>query len=132
MSFCDPIADMLTRLRNGANAGLEAVDIPHSVLKNELAKLLKKEGYVKDFQTEKDGARKILRVFLRYSADEKSVIQGVRRVSKPGLRRYVMATKIPRVLGGMGTVVLTTSKGLMTGRDAKKNNIGGEVLCYIW
>ncbi|MCX6997147.1 MAG: 30S ribosomal protein S8 [Kiritimatiellaeota bacterium] len=132
MSFCDPIADMLTRLRNGATAGLAVVDIPHSVLKGELARLLKKEGFIKDYLTEKAGIRKILRVYLRYGADEKSVIQGIRRVSKPGLRRYVMAAKIPRVLGGMGTVILTTSKGIMTGRDAKKNNTGGEVLCYIW
>jgi small subunit ribosomal protein S8 len=132
MSVSDPIADMLCRLRNGAAAEREVVEMPHSILKGELARLMKKEGFVRDYVTEGSGAKKTLRVFLRYGADGQSVIQGIRRISKPGLRRYVMVAEIPQVLGGMGTVLLSTSRGIMTGREAKKTKVGGEVLCYIW
>jgi len=132
MSLCDPIADMLTRVRNGASAGLEQVAMPHSVLKGELARLLKQEGYIKDFVTEGVGVRKTLRVSLRYGVDGKPIIQGLKRVSKPGLRRYSGCADVPRVLGGMGTAILSTSKGIMTGRDARKQKVGGEVLCYVW
>ena len=132
MSLCDPIADMLTRIRNGAAAGLENVTMPSSVMKVELARLLKQEGYIKDYKAEGEGAHKTLTVALRYSGAGKSVITGIKRVSKPGLRRYAGAADIPRVLGGMGTVLLTTSKGLMTGREARKQKVGGEVLAYVW
>ncbi len=132
MSVSDPIADMLCRLRNGAAAEQEVVEMPHSILKGELARLMKKEGFVKDYVTEGSGGKKTLRVYLRYGANGQSVIQGIRRISKPGLRRYVMVTEIPQVLGGMGTAILSTSRGIMTGREAKKNKVGGEVLCYIW
>ena len=132
MSLCDPIADMLTRIRNGAAAGLENVAMPASVLKVELARLLKQEGYIKDYVTDGVGAHKVLRVAMRYSADGKPVITGIKRISKPGLRRYTGAVDIPRVLGGMGTALLTTSKGLMTGREARKQKVGGEVLAYVW
>jgi len=132
MSLCDPIADMLTRIRNGATAGLENVAMPSSVMKIEVARLLKQEGYVKGYVVEGEGARKTLNVALRYSQDGKSVITGIKRVSKPGLRRYTGATDVPRVLGGLGTVLLTTSKGLMTGREARKQKVGGEVLAYVW
>ncbi len=132
MSLCDPIADMLTRVRNGATAGLENVAMPSSVMKVELARLLKQEGYIKDYKVAGEGAHKELTIALRYSGAGKSVITGIKRVSKPGLRRYAGATDIPRVLGGMGTVLLTTSKGLMTGREARKQKVGGEVLAYVW
>ena len=132
MSLCDPIADMLTRVRNGATAGLEQVAVPHSVLKGELARLLKQEGYIKHYVTEGTGVKKTIQVFLRYGVAGKPVIQGLKRVSKSGLRRYTSAAQMPRVLGGMGTAILSTSKGLMTGREARKQNVGGEVLCYVW
>ena len=132
MSLSDPIADMLTRIRNGATAGLEQVEMPHSVLKGEVARLLKQEGYVKDCVTEGVGAKKVLRVVLRYAADGKPIIQGLKRISKPGLRRYTRADTMPRVLGGMGAAILSTSKGIMIGREARKQKIGGEVLCYVW
>ena len=132
MSLCDPIADMLTRIRNGATAGLENVAMPSSVQKVEVARLLKQEGYVKAYAVEGAGAHKTLTVVLRYSPDGKPVITGIKRVSKPGLRRYSGAADIPRVLGGMGTALLTTSKGLMTGREARKQQVGGEVLAYVW
>lgn len=132
MSLCDPIADMLTRVRNGATAGLEQVAMPHSVLKGELARLLKQEGFIKDYVTEGVGAKKQLRLSLRYDAAGKPIIQGLKRVSKPGLRRYTGAADVPRVLGGLGLAILSTSKGLMTGREARKQKVGGEVLCYVW
>jgi small subunit ribosomal protein S8 len=132
MSLCDPIADMLTRIRNGATAGLETVAIPTSVMKLEVARLLKQEGYIKGYVSEGEGVHKVIRVALRYAQDGKSVITGIKRISKPGLRRYAGAADIPRVLGGMGTALLTTSKGLMTGREARKQKVGGEVLAYVW
>ena len=132
MSLCDPIADMLTRIRNGATAGLETVAIPTSVMKLEVARLLKQEGYIKGYVSEGEGVHKVIRVALRYGPDGKSVITGIKRISKPGLRRYTGAADIPRVLGGMGTALLTTSKGLMTGREARKQKVGGEVLAYVW
>jgi len=132
MSLCDPIADMLTRVRNGATAGLEQVAVPHSVLKGELARLLKQEGYIKNYMLEGTGVKKTIQVVLRYGANDKPVIQGLKRVSKSGLRRYTSAAQVPRVLGGMGTAILSTSKGLMTGREPRKQNVGGEVLCYVW
>ena len=128
----DPIADMLTRVRNACRAGLPAVDIPHSKMKAELARILKAEGYVSDCTTEtKDGA-KFLRLIIRYDADDIAVIRGLRRISKSGLRRYVPATKIPRVLGGMGVAILSTSKGVMSDKEARRSMLGGEVLCYVW
>ena len=131
MSLCDPIADMLTRIRNGATAGLETVAIPTSVMKLEVARLLKQEGYIKGYISEGEGVHKVIRVALRYAPDGKSVITGIKRISKPGLRRYAGAADIPRVLGGMGTALLTTSKGLMTGREARKQKVGGEVLANV-
>jgi small subunit ribosomal protein S8 len=132
MSVCDPVADMLTRIRNGNRAGLEMVQMHHSNLKGEIARILKKEGYVSDYVTEGHGGKKTLRVYLRYGYDHKPVIQGLRRVSKSGLRRYVGSTKVPRVLGGMGVAVLSTSAGVMTDKEARKAGVGGEVLCYVW
>jgi len=125
----DPIADMLTRIRNAHSALLPTVEMPHSKLKESIAHILKKEGYVMDVAVE--GAPKTIKLKLKYEG-RKGVIEGLRRVSTPGLRRYVGATEIPRVRGGLGTAIVSTSHGIMTGVQARKNNIGGELLCYIW
>lgn len=130
MSYSDPIADMLTRIRNAHMAGLEVVDIPHSVLKGEIARVLKREGFVSDYVVE--GSPKVLRLYLKYTNDREPVIQGMKRESKPGLRRYAKATEVPKVLGGLGVGVLSTSSGIMTDKEARKKNVGGELLCSIW
>lgn len=133
MSLSDPIADMLTRIRNAYMAALDAVEMPHSRMKTEVAKLLKREGYVLDYSTEAlDNNKRILRVYLKYGMDQQPVIQGLQRISKPSLRRYVGHVDIPRVLGGLGVAILSTSSGLVTDREARKNGVGGEVLCYVW
>lgn len=126
----DPISDMLTRIRNGSRALLPAVEIPHSKLKASIAEILKKEGYIQDFAVE-GAAIKKLTVKLKYQG-RKSVIEGLRRVSRPGLRRYVGSTEIPRVRGGLGVAVMSTSEGLMSGNQARKKNLGGELICYVW
>lgn len=126
----DPIADMLTRIRNGHRALLPSVDIPHSKMKESIAVILKKEGYITDYTV--DGQPlKTLKVKLKY-AGKRSVIEGIRRVSSPGLRRYVGSTDIPRVRGGLGVSIVSTSQGLMTGTEARKNKVGGELLCFVW
>lgn len=126
----DPIADMLTRIRNAGRALLPTVEIPHSRLKESLAHILKQEGYVAEVAI--DGKfPKSIKLRLKYEG-KKCVIEGLKRVSKPGLRNYVGATEIPRVLGGMGMAVVSTSEGVMTGVQARKKNIGGELLCYVW
>jgi small subunit ribosomal protein S8 len=126
----DPISDMLTRIRNANSALLPLVNLPHSKLKESIAGILKREGYIHDFSVEGQ-LPKTLKLKLKYQG-KKSVIEGLRRVSTPGLRRYVGATDIPRVRGGLGVAVLSTSEGLMTGNQARKKNIGGELLCYVW
>lgn len=132
MSVTDPIADMLTRIRNAAATGAKSVEIPHSKIKAELARILKQEGFISDFLTAGEGAKKALRLRLKYVREGEPVIKGIRRVSRPSLRRYVAATEIPRVLGGMGVAVLSTSSGVMTGQEARRKNVGGELLCTIW
>ena len=132
MSCSDPIADMLTRIRNACKAGLPAVEMGHSRLKAEVARILKKEGYVADVAESDDEGKKRLRVVLKYGYDEKPIIQQIRRVSRPGLRRYVAAADVPRVRGGLGTAVLSTSRGIMSDREARAAHVGGEVLCQIW
>jgi small subunit ribosomal protein S8 len=126
----DPIADFLTRIRNGTQALLADIEVPHSKMKESIAHILKRNGYITDCAVE-GAAIKKLKVKLKYQGRQ-GVIAGLRRVSTPGLRRYVGATEIPRVLGGMGIAILSTPKGVMTGTDAKKQNLGGEVLCFIW
>jgi len=126
----DPISDMLTRIRNAHRALLPVVEVPHSKMKESIANILKKEGYVAEVAMEGTPLKKI-KLKLKYEG-RKGVIEGLRRVSSPGLRRYVRATEIPRVRGGLGTAILSTSQGLMTGVQARKSNIGGELLCYIW
>lgn len=126
----DPIADMLTRIRNASQSLLPEVEMPHSKLKESIASILQREGYISACAV--DGKTiKTLRLRLKYRA-RKGVIEGLRRVSKPGLRCYAGATEMPRVLGGMGTAIVSTSRGVMTGRDARRMNVGGEVLCYVW
>ena len=134
MSFVtDPIADMLTRIRNASIAKLETVDIPYSKIKTEIAKILNEEGYTRNFETRKEKyVNGIIRVHLKYSKDRKSSISGIKRVSKPGLRVYAEKGRIPRILGGLGTVLMSTSKGILTGTQAKEIGIGGEVICSVW
>ena len=126
----DPIADMLARIRNANRALLPTVEIPHSKMKESIADILKREGYISDFIIEPKPQKK-LKVKLKYQG-KKSVIEGMRRVSTPGLRRYVGATDIPRVRGGLGVAVVSTSQGIMSDTQARKNNIGGELVCYVW
>ena len=126
----DPISDMLTRIRNAHRALLPAVDVPHSKMKESIAAILKKEGYIIDFTVE-GKVPKTMKLKLKYQG-KKSVIEGLRRVSRPGLRHYVGSTKIPRVRGGLGVAVISTPEGVMTGAEAKKKNLGGELLCYVW
>ena len=126
----DPIADMLTRIRNAQQALLPRVEMPHSKLKESIARILMAEGYVKDVSASGDKIKR-LAVDLKY-AGKRGVIEGIRRVSRPGLRRYVDQGELPRVRGGLGVAILTTSHGVMTARDARKKNVGGEVLCFVW
>lgn len=128
----DPIADMLTRIRNGNHAKHESVDIPASNIKKELANILLSEGYIKGFDVIEDEKQGIIRVELKYTKEKSRVITGIKRISKPGLRVYVRQDEIPRVLGGLGIAVLSTSKGIQTGKNAKKQGVGGEVICYVW
>jgi small subunit ribosomal protein S8 len=126
----DPIADMLTRIRNAQRALLPTVELPHSRIKENIASILKKEGYLCDMAVE-GKIPKTLKLKLKYQG-KKSVIEGLRRVSRPGLRHYVSAMEIPRVRGGLGVAVLSTPEGVMTGTQARKKNLGGELLCYVW
>jgi small subunit ribosomal protein S8 len=134
MTMTDPIADMLTRIRNANVAMHDSVRMPSSKLKESLAEILEREGYISGFATSVDEARPggTLEIQLKYTNDRLRAIAGLKRVSKPGLRIYARADKLPRVLGGLGVAVLSTSKGLMTDRDARRQKIGGEVLCYVW
>lgn len=131
MSVTDPIADMLTRLRNARMRGHTTLEIPHSRIKIDIARILKREGYIADCSLVKDGAKSRIKVELKGGIEGGGIV-GLRRVSTPGLRRYVGARDVPRVLGGMGICILSTSVGVMTGQDARKKNVGGEVLCHVW
>ena len=132
MRLTDPVADMLTRIRNAISARHQKVDIPASKLKLEIARILKEEGYVSNFKATEEEGHKILRIYLKYSSNNEAVISNVNRVSRPGCRVYVRRTEIPRVLGGMGINILTTPRGVMTGRQARKQGLGGELLCEVW
>ena len=127
----DPIADMLTRIRNAIKSSKETVEIPASNMKKSIAEILLNEGWVKDVKIVEDGYNGKIVITLKY-VDKKSVISGLQRVSRPGLRNYADVENMPRILGGFGTVILSTNKGVMTGKNAKANNVGGEVLCYVW
>lgn len=128
----DPIADMLTRIRNALTAKHESVEVPASNMKKEIAKILLSEGFVQDVKFEEDGVQGKIVVTLKYGPRKEKVISGLKRVSRPGLRVYAGCTELPRVLGGMGIAVLSTSRGIMTDKQARKANVGGEVLCYVW
>jgi small subunit ribosomal protein S8 len=128
----DPIADMLTRIRNAGMADHSSVEMPCSKLKVELAKVLKAEGYIIDFSVKEVDKFKILSVTLKYQEDGKPIISKLKRVSKPGLRIYMKSKNLPKVIGGLGIAIVSTSKGLLTDRKARKENVGGEVLCYVW
>jgi small subunit ribosomal protein S8 len=128
----DPIADMLTRIRNANMAEKQSVEMPHSKMKSEVARLLKQEGFIRDFSVENIEGKMSLHLTLKYTQEREPVIQGLRRVSKPSCRKYANAEEVPRVLGGIGVALLSTSSGVITDSEARKENIGGEVLCYIW
>lgn len=131
MSMTDPIADMLTRLRNGNEVMHDTVDIPASNMKKKIAEILLDEGYIKDYDFIDDSKQGIIRITLKY-AEDKKVISGLKRISKPGLRVYAKKDEVPKVLGGLGIAILSTSKGLVVDRDARDQGIGGEVVCYVW
>ncbi|HYI96527.1 MAG TPA: 30S ribosomal protein S8 [Bryobacteraceae bacterium] len=132
MTSSDPIADMLTRVRNALSAKHQKVDVPASKLKMEIARILKEEGYIINFKLAEDGTQKSIRLYLKYTPGNEPAIANIQRVSRPGCRVYVGSTDIPRVLGGLGVNILTTPRGVMTGRDARKEGVGGELLCQVW
>lgn len=132
MSMTDPIADMLTRIRNAAQARHKRVDVPASKLKLEIARILLKERFIANYKFVEDGPQGTIRIYLKYTPDEEPVINGIERVSKPGLRRYCGADGIPRTFGGMGVSILSTSRGVLSGREAKSVGVGGEILCSVW
>jgi small subunit ribosomal protein S8 len=132
MVLTDPIADMLTRIRNANMAEKKVVQMPHSKMKSEIARILKAEGFIKDYTVENDGGKSMLNLFLKYTIEREPVIQGLRRISKSSCRKYVNAEEVPRVLGGIGLAILSTSSGVVTDNEARAKKVGGEVLCYIW
>ena len=132
MSMSDPIADMLTRIRNANDAKHATVDIPASNMKKAIAEILVNEGYVKSFETIEDGKQGVIRITLKYQGNKQKVLRGIRRVSKPGLRIYASCEDMPRVMNGLGIAIVSTSKGIMTDKQARKENVGGEVLAFVW
>jgi small subunit ribosomal protein S8 len=132
MNVTDPIADMLTRIRNASMARHKELTLPSSRVKREIARILAEEGFIDTFETQPDGVQEKLVLRLKYVEGRTPVVSGLKRISKPGLRVYARKTEIPRVLGGLGLAILSTSHGIMTGNDARKQNLGGEVLCYVW
>lgn len=132
MAMTDPIADMLTRIRNANMIQKTTVDIPASRIKEEIANVLKAEGFIKDYQRVTEGSFGVLRVYLKYGKDGQRVISGLKRISKPGLRVYAKKDETPKVLGGLGVAVISTSKGIMTDKQARSLGVGGEVICYVW
>lgn len=132
MSMTDPIADMLSRIRNGIQAHHDRVELPASKLKVEIARILKSEGFISNYKLVEDKIQPVLRVYLKYSDDGEPVIHGIERISRPGRRVYRNKQEIPRVLGGLGLAIVSTSKGVLSGQDAVKNGVGGEVLCQVW
>jgi small subunit ribosomal protein S8 len=132
MNMTDPIADMLTRVRNALAARHPKVDVPASKLKAEIARILKEEGYIANFKVAEEDGKRTIKIYLKYSTDNEPVISKIERISRPGRRVYVGQKEIPRVLGGMGINILTTPRGVMTGRSAHRERVGGEILCEIW
>lgn len=132
MAMTDPIADMLTRIRNANMIQRETVDVPASRIKEEIATVLKEEGFIKDYQRITEGSFGILRLYLKYGKDGQKVISGLKRISKPGLRVYTKKDETPKVLGGLGIAIISTSKGIITDKKARDIGVGGEVICYVW
>ncbi|HLJ45906.1 MAG TPA: 30S ribosomal protein S8 [Bryobacteraceae bacterium] len=132
MATSDPIADMLTRIRNGMQSRHPKVDVPSSKLKMDIARILKDEGFITNYKLTEEGSKKSIRIYLKYTPGNVPVISRIERVSRPGCRVYVGSKSVPRVLGGLGINILTTPKGVMTGHSARKENVGGEVLCHVW
>jgi small subunit ribosomal protein S8 len=132
MSMTDPIADMLTRIRNASQIRAEKVEIPASNLKESICRILKEEGYIKNYRKVVVKKKATLRVFLKYDKDQQPVVRGIKRVSKPSVRRYANVKSVPRVLGGLGICVVSTSRGVMSGREAQNTGVGGEILCEVW
>lgn len=132
MAVSDPIADMLTVIRNGCKAKLKKVEVPASGFKREILRVLLEEKFISNFRYIEDNKQGKLRVYLRYTDDEASVIGGLKRISTPGLRRYAGGNKVPRVQGGLGVTIISTSQGIMTDKDARKRGIGGEIICQVW
>ena len=132
MSMTDPIADMLTRIRNACKAKHRKVDVPASNLKREIARILKEQHFIQAYAYVEDEKQGALRLYLKYDKDEESVILGIERISRPGLRQYAKKKKIPKVLSGLGMAILSTSHGVMTDREARRAGVGGEVICYVW
>jgi small subunit ribosomal protein S8 len=132
MVMTDPIADMLTRIRNANTVRHETVEIPASKIKREIAEILKQEGFVRDAEYIEDNKQGIIRLFLKYGQNNERVMTGLKRISKPGLRVYAKSTELPRVLGGLGIAILSTSKGIMTEKAARQAKAGGEIICYVW
>ncbi|MBD2872239.1 30S ribosomal protein S8 [Paenibacillus arenilitoris] len=132
MVMSDPIADMLTRIRNANVVRHETVEMPASKIKKQIAEILKREGFIRDAEYIEDNKQGIIRIFLKYGPNQERVITGLKRISKPGLRVYTQATEVPRVLGGLGIAIISTSKGVMTDKEARQVKSGGEVVCYVW
>ncbi|KAA8995949.1 30S ribosomal protein S8 [Paenibacillus spiritus] len=132
MTMSDPIADMLTRIRNANIVRHETVEMPASTLKKQIADILKREGFIRDAEFVEDSKQGIIRIFLKYGPNQERVISGLKRISKPGLRVYTKSTEIPRVLGGLGIAIISTSKGVMTDKEARQAKSGGEVIAYVW
>lgn len=132
MAISDPIADMLTRIRNANIVRHETVELPASKIKKEIAEILKQEGFIRDAEYVEDSKQGIIRIFLKYGSNNERVITGLKRISKPGLRVYVKSTELPKVLGGLGIAIISTSKGIMSDKEARQSKAGGEVVCYVW
>lgn len=132
MTMTDPIADMLTRIRNANTAGHATVEIPASKTKKSISQILKDEGYITDFEVIEDGKQGIIKVTMKYGAHNEKVITGIKKISKPGLKVYAKANDVPRVLGGLGIAILSSSKGVISDKEARNIGVGGEVLCYVW
>jgi small subunit ribosomal protein S8 len=132
MVMTDPIADMLTRIRNANTVRHDKLELPASNMKKEIAEILKREGFVRDVEFVEDSKQGMIRIFLKYGSNNERVISGLKRISKPGLRVYAKSTELPRVLGGLGIAIVSTSKGIMTDKEARQSQMGGEVLAYVW
>lgn len=132
MTMTDPVADMLTRIRNANMVFHQSVNMPSSKVKVSIADILKKEGFIRNYEYQKDSKQGVLKIYMKYGNDKEKVIKGLKRISRPGLRVYAQKDDLPKVLGGLGVAIISTSQGVMTDKEARKSSVGGEVLCYVW